>query len=897
MPLPDATYHPSRYLLLGGLRPLGRPSLGYLVPRLSEGARYQLAVSALAPNSGLVLDNLTPIWATVRHRNAPFAPPSCDDEALPVRLAVQVYSSLAAATGAPCTDPGVPQGTKAAKAAAAAAASTAAPVEVCSDRAFSLPTEFSCLRPVAGLAAGTRRLAHAASSPGLPARHVLDSRSGTPLRLVVRSETDLLTACIHRLGAFTACSLSRLLLGEDSLQLTGAGSPAAPMQGTGPPEGTPPPVASTPGLRKPPRLPVSAIALARPQRDCLIIPRRARPGLGRQMGLALKRSATDTWNMAWATVTGRYRRRLVPSARADPGARWSPRLAGPSALAARSADFLATCVVDSMRAAFLATVLSPVLLAAPICLSDNSPVWLRTAFWHLVTEALELCGPTFIKLGQWAATRPDMLPPEAASALSRLHSAVKPHSAAVARASLAKAVAPAQLASVFSRFEDVPVGAGCIAQVHRAVLRQTGQVVAVTIQHPGVRKVVERDLRLIQRAAATGEWLIPWIQVTGAANTFAQVMREQMDFRQEARHLDRFLENFDGVSEVTFPMPVWPYVSREVVVETFLQGIPISHFLERQDEFTRSLSAVGLSAFLKMILVDNYIHADLHPGNIIVQPGSLVEPRPPTGIRGFFSRLSSSTGRSAGSSGPQEENLFSAARLGGPAEGAASAEGPLGVLAWLQSLFFGQGLGSSVARTQPRLGFVDAGIVVRLNPADRTNFVDLFSAVVFGRGALAATLMIERSSKPESVLDREGFVREMTRVIDFVQRNSFKLGNVHVSEVLSHVLDLVRVHRVMIDTSFTSLIMGIIILEGLGRQLYPNLDLLDVARPWLARADGELQELAAPSRMLAAALTARSIARRVIGDFTTPEDRTFASGGPDAAQTPSPPPSPKFPTL
>jgi predicted unusual protein kinase regulating ubiquinone biosynthesis (AarF/ABC1/UbiB family) len=134
-----------------------------------------------------------------------------------------------------------------------------------------------------------------------------------------------------------------------------------------------------------------------------------------------------------------------------------------------------------------------------------------------------------------------------------------------------------------------------------------------------------------------------------------------------------------------------------------------------------------------------------------------------------------------------------------------------------------------------QLVFIDVGLTTSLSATGRRNFVDLFSAVCAGDGVLAAELMVERSQDPDSCVAVDGFVSGMRTLIDRVTDTSFALGDVRIGEVLTRVLGLCQAHHVQVDASMAQLVSSIAILDGLGRQLDPSRDLFDTARPALLR--------------------------------------------------------------
>ncbi|XAR66378.1 Cadmium-transporting ATPase [Bertholletia excelsa] len=281
-----------------------------------------------------------------------------------------------------------------------------------------------------------------------------------------------------------------------------------------------------------------------------------------------------------------------------------------------------------LRALYLAVLFSPCMVMAPF--ADSFGPRFRKVWLQVVHRTLERAGPAFIKWGQWAATRPDLFPRDLCNELARLHSKAPEHSFAYTKRTIERAFGR-KLSEIFENFEEEPVASGSIAQVHRASLkyRYHGRqikpiVVAVKVRHPGVGEAIKRDFEIIN-IVAKGSKLIPtlnWLRLDESVQQFAVFMMSQVDLAREAAHLSRFIYNFRRWRNVSFPKPVYPLVHPAVLVETFEHGESVSHYVDELEGHTRVKSAlahIGTHALLKMLLVDNFIHADMHPGNILVR--------------------------------------------------------------------------------------------------------------------------------------------------------------------------------------------------------------------------------------------------------------------------------------
>ncbi|XP_052182386.1 uncharacterized protein LOC127795026 isoform X2 [Diospyros lotus] len=285
-------------------------------------------------------------------------------------------------------------------------------------------------------------------------------------------------------------------------------------------------------------------------------------------------------------------------------------------------------VILLLRAFYLTILFSPCIVMAPF--ADSFGLQYRKAWLQLVRHTLEQAGPAFIKWGQWAATRPDLFPRDLCSELSELHTKAPEHSFAYTKKTIEKAFGR-KLSEIFDNFEEAPVASGSIAQVHRASLkyRYEGRrikpiVVAVKVRHPGVGESIRRDFEIINIVAKCSKFIptLKWLRLDESVQQFAVFMMSQVDLAREAAHLSRFIYNFRRWRDVSFPKPVYPLVHPAVLVETFEQGESVSHYVDELEGHARIKSAlahIGTHALLKMLLVDNFIHADMHPGNILVR--------------------------------------------------------------------------------------------------------------------------------------------------------------------------------------------------------------------------------------------------------------------------------------
>jgi len=239
--------------------------------------------------------------------------------------------------------------------------------------------------------------------------------------------------------------------------------------------------------------------------------------------------------------------------------------------------------------------------------------------------ALEELGPTFVKLGQVMATRVDLFPPRWIAEFERLHAQVPavPFEALLPELERALGRSPYE---VFRDIDPVAHGAASIAQVHRAKLAD-GTPVVLKVRRPGVRETIDADLRLLRRVAELIESEIPEARryhPSEIAEQFARSLEREADFVTETRNIERFAKNFEGDPVIVIPRIYPEWTSDVLLVQEHVDGIPATDLaaVERAGLDRKLLAARGVDAFLKMILIDGFFHADPHPGNVFYLSGN-----------------------------------------------------------------------------------------------------------------------------------------------------------------------------------------------------------------------------------------------------------------------------------
>ncbi|MCJ2034493.1 ABC1 kinase family protein [Methylobacterium sp. J-068] len=244
-----------------------------------------------------------------------------------------------------------------------------------------------------------------------------------------------------------------------------------------------------------------------------------------------------------------------------------------------------------------------------------------------VRRAIETLGPTFVKLGQILASRPDLLTPEWTEELEKLHSQVKPIPWERIRPQLEEDLG-APPAEVFAEFDTTPLAAASIAQVYRARLH-TGEEVVVKVLRPGLRKVIEADLRLMGHATriVVDEWPeFGRYQPQEQMRHLASGLYGELDLINEARNCETIAAIFADRDDIVVPKIHWEWTSERVLVQEFVHGIPPNDHarLDAAGYDKVLLAQKGTDAFLQMALIEGVFHADPHPGNMLIMPDNRI---------------------------------------------------------------------------------------------------------------------------------------------------------------------------------------------------------------------------------------------------------------------------------
>ena len=490
-----------------------------------------------------------------------------------------------------------------------------------------------------------------------------------------------------------------------------------------------------------------------------------------------------------------------------------------------------------------------VLLRLPILLvlwSPLVPAYLllpSSYFYGYLKHVLEWSGPVFVKFGQWASTRPDIFSESFVASIQSLQDSVNPHPYSYTLNLCKRTFGELGMHRLI--VDEKLIGSGSMAQVHHGrVLDSDGTwtEVAVKILHPSTPSRIETDLFLMGLGAKLIH-AIPgneFLSLPESIEQFSQLLQQHNDLVHEASNMDRFRVNFKGWDNIHFSAPVWTYVSDKILVEELETGVPLRAYLrhappaehftvtfpghptipaasstsslspfynmtslvstslepstgelsqtarelsgtaaDRLQEHNQYLARLGMRMFLKMMIDDNFIHSDLHPGNLLVnvkQEYKRLHPPPP---------------------------------------------GPL-TLDYLLTL-----PASAISLT-----VLDTALVTTLSPKNRENFLSLFGAIVEGDGRLAARLMAE-NARESHVVNEEEYERQMDELVKQVPELNTKKTD--IGQLLQKCLTIVRHNRVKIESDFASLVMSLIVVEGVGRKLDNQMSVVKESIPVLLK--------------------------------------------------------------
>ena len=244
-----------------------------------------------------------------------------------------------------------------------------------------------------------------------------------------------------------------------------------------------------------------------------------------------------------------------------------------------------------------------------------------------VRRVLEILGPTFIKVGQILATRPDLFRPDWIAEFEKLQAQAEPVDFEALRRQIEEDLG-APLEDVFAEVDTTPLAAASVAQVHRATLKD-GTKVVLKVQRPGIRPTIESDMRLLSYLASLAERSVPQLAAyrpVKVVQQFVKSLQSELNFMTEGENAEQIAANFEHDDHILIPRIYWEWTRERINVQEFVDGIPgvDVHAIDAAGMDRKRIAQTGASAVLKMILIDGLFHADPHPGNFFILPGERI---------------------------------------------------------------------------------------------------------------------------------------------------------------------------------------------------------------------------------------------------------------------------------
>lgn len=380
-----------------------------------------------------------------------------------------------------------------------------------------------------------------------------------------------------------------------------------------------------------------------------------------------------------------------------------------------------------------------------------------------VKLALEEMGTLFLKLGQLLSTRSDLLPPQIIAQLSLLQDKVAPFDAKIAIATIehAKYGLGQPIGDIFARFDEMPLAAASVAQVHTAALHD-GREVVVKVVRPNIKQGIIADFELLRQMAAWASARLEAaraIHLIDVVEDYRQIMLNELDLTLEAANSTKMRHNFTDSRLIYVPEV---YMSaKQVMVSERIFGVPISQtdLFDALGYDRAALAKKGLTIFFTQVFRDNFFHADMHPGNIFV------ETMP---------------------------------------DGRAVAE--------------------------PRYIGLDCAIMGELSKEDQLIVARMLLSVMNANYTALVDIIWQAGWIPPSA-DKYALMRDMSRTVSPMVLKP--IHEIDFAGVLFEILSIARRHRMSIPPQLMLLLKTLVHVEGLGRELYPELDIWSLAKPIL----------------------------------------------------------------
>ena len=252
---------------------------------------------------------------------------------------------------------------------------------------------------------------------------------------------------------------------------------------------------------------------------------------------------------------------------------------------------------------------------------DEKPVMEYTRYERIRMAAEDL-GPTFVKLAQILSNRPDIIPEGLVKEFEKLQDRVAPFEYEKAKRIIERET-DMKIEDLFEWFDEKPLASASIGQVHKAKLK-TGEVVVVKVQRPEVAEIIDRDMQIIKDVVHRADRYLKKqgvLQADEAVRTFERSMQKELDYRNEARNIERFRTTYKFRTDFYIPMVYRQYSTDKVLIMEYVEGCKITDMeqLKKWGIDPKMIVERGMDIYLTMIFEFGYFHGDPHPGNILVR--------------------------------------------------------------------------------------------------------------------------------------------------------------------------------------------------------------------------------------------------------------------------------------
>ena len=401
---------------------------------------------------------------------------------------------------------------------------------------------------------------------------------------------------------------------------------------------------------------------------------------------------------------------------------------------------------------------------------------------EIVVNILQDLGPTFVKLGQIASQQSDYMPPEYCEALAKLRSDVAPMDLETVHAQIEKYLGK-PTNELFASFNEKPLGAASVAQVHKATLLD-GTVVAIKVRRPGVVETVARDFALLEKVLdKLVKGNVGGIDLKGLIVELEKTSKIELDFTNEANYLDRFYNNNLGREKIICPKCYRELTCEAILTEDFVTGNEVSDtkFLATLSEDERErLAALIADNFSTQVLIDGFYHADPHSGNVFIK-----EPTP----------------------GEQASEPVVAEPKPEAVEGEEKADEE-----------------KKIPLPEHSIEWIDFGMMGTLTQKQRQTLIDIVTNVVM-KDAYSLKRILMTIARPEGEVNHGeilGLCEDMCNQFSGTDFGDFELG-----DLLNTVLDALQNGNYKVDPFLTNLARGVIAIEGTVSTLSNKVNILN----------------------------------------------------------------------